>query len=72
VDAARRMAGVVEVAVAARPGDVLGHIVDWSGLERVGYVVATGKVASEAAARAKAARDCCRLVTETIDGVSGA
>ncbi len=65
-DQAREMAGMVEVAVSARPGDIVRHVVDQDGQQRLGYVAATGADVQEAVARAKRARHCCRVVTRAV------
>ncbi len=57
VEAAREVAGVVEVAVRCRVGDVLGHVVDCASRDRVGYVAAVGRTADEAVEAARRARE---------------
>lgn len=68
VEQARKMAGTVEVAVSAKPGDIVRHIVDQEGQQRVGYVAATGAEVQEAVATAKRAQRCCRVATRAIHG----
>jgi len=63
LDAARAVEGVREVVMTAKPGDVMGHVVDCPTRDRVGYVVATGATTAAAVGAAKRARDCCEVVT---------
>lgn len=60
---ARRMPGVRDLVVGVKPGDQLGPAVDCVGRDRLGYVLTEGETADEAAQRARAARDQCRIVT---------
>ena len=63
LEAARAVEGLQDVVMTAKPGDVMGHVVDCPTRDRVGYVVATGATAAAAVAAAKRARDCCEVVT---------
>jgi biotin carboxylase len=63
IQEARSVPGVEQVVVSAKPGDVMGHIVDCDTRDRVGYVIATGDDVEAAAAAAKRARDLCEIVT---------
>ncbi len=60
---AHAVPGVVEISMAVRPGDVLGHIVDCVSRDRIGYVLASGSSTEEAIAAAKTARDLVEVVT---------
>ena len=60
---ARAVAGVRQVRVIAKPGDVMGHVVDVATRDRVGYAVATGASAGEALDAAEKACNLCRIVT---------
>ncbi|NIA14381.1 MAG: ATP-grasp domain-containing protein [Nitrospiraceae bacterium] len=62
-DAARAIRGVEEVVVAARLGDVMGHVVDCPTRDRVGYVMASAETAAEAVEAAQQARNRCEIVT---------
>jgi len=62
VDAARQMDGVRIVDVTVRPGDIVPPIT--SSLTRVGHVIAEGPSADAAIARAEAACDRIRIVTD--------
>jgi len=57
VEAARRLPGVLEVAINAREGDILTHVVDLPTRNRGGYIVAEGKNETIARARLEAARE---------------
>jgi biotin carboxylase len=63
VEEARGLPGVAELAVAARPGETLGHIVDEVSRDRVAHIVAVGRNTAEARARAVAASEALRLRT---------
>ncbi len=63
VEEARAIPGVVAVEIGVKPGDVLRHAVDAATRNRVGYVIAAAGNAVDAAAVAKAARECCRIET---------
>lgn len=63
IDAARRIPGVVDVRFGAKPGDIMGHVVDRETRDRVGYVAARGETAEEALDRARRAAECCKVVT---------
>ena len=60
---ARAVAGVRQVRVAAKPGDVMGHVVDVATRDRVGYALAMGASAGEALDAAQKACNLCRIVT---------
>lgn len=61
VDEARAMPGVAIVDLYVRPGDTVPPIT--SSLSRVGHVIAEGRDADEAVARAERARDAVRIAT---------
>jgi len=63
IQEARAVAGVRQVRVVAKPGEVMGHVVDVATRDRVGYVVATGASAGEALDAAQKACNLCRIVT---------
>jgi hypothetical protein len=53
---ARAVAGVIEVAIKAQPGDTLGHITSTGERDKIGWIIAvapTAEAALEAAAEAK-------------------
>jgi biotin carboxylase len=60
----RRMPGVKIVELMLKPGDVVKEII--SCAVRVGHVIAEGKDAKEAIARAEAARDAIKIITEPL------
>ena len=62
IEEARTLAGVRQVRVSAKPGDVMGHVVDVATRDRVGYVIATGASAGEALDVAQKACGLCRIV----------
>ena len=57
------MAGVRQVRVIAKPGDVMGHVVDVVTRDRVGCVLAVGASAGEALDAAEEACNLCRIIT---------
>jgi biotin carboxylase len=61
LEAARRMPGVEILEVPVKPGDTVPPLT--SSLTRVGHVIAEGRDAAEAVARAEAARDAVEIVT---------
>ncbi len=63
IDGAREIPGVERVAMFAKPGDVMRHVVDEATRDQVGYVVATGARFEEARAAAQKACDCIEIVT---------
>ena len=63
IEEARGVPGVEEIVIVAKPGDVMGHVVDCETRNRVGYVLATGENAQDATRAAKRARDLCEIVT---------
>jgi biotin carboxylase len=65
IQEARAVAGVRHVRVAAKPGDLMGHVVDAATRDRVGYAVAIGASAGEALDAAQKASNLCRIVTDT-------
>jgi biotin carboxylase len=71
VEDARGMPGVEDLVLAIKPGEVLGHVIDCVTRDRIGYVLASGDSAAEAVARAKAARDAVRIVTQPVYGDFG-
>ena len=62
---ARAVPGVEKVVMVARPGDVMGHVVDCPTRDRVGYVLASGEEVGSAVDAAKRARDLCQVVTRS-------
>ena len=63
LEAAHAVPGIEQMAIAAKPGDVLYHVVDQKSRERTGYVLAAAHTADAALAAAKQACDLCRMVT---------
>jgi biotin carboxylase len=63
IEAARKIAHVAEVNVTARPGDVLGHVVDCATRDRLGYVLSTADQPKTALASAQEAVARCEIVT---------
>ena len=64
LEEAKHMPGVVSVELTLRPGDIMKEIT--IGPHRVGQVIAEGPTVQEAIARAEAARDAVRVVTESV------
>ncbi|MCX5771648.1 MAG: hypothetical protein NTZ09_15450, partial [Candidatus Hydrogenedentes bacterium] len=60
---ARAVPGVRQVRVNAKPGDVMGHVVDVATRDKVGYAIAMGASAGEALDAAEKACNLCRIVT---------
>jgi len=65
VDEAAAIPGIQEVTVAAKPGDVMQHIVDCATRDKVGYVIAAGDNAQAARDTAQRARDTITINTRT-------
>jgi hypothetical protein len=64
VDEARQAGPFVQVHIAAKPGDVLGHVTDLSSRDATGYVLAAAPQRDQALDRLKAAMDTVQLVTK--------
>lgn len=62
-EAARTMPHVADLAVAAKPGDVVAEAVDCAERDKLGYVLTAADTVEEAIAAAQAARDAVRIVT---------
>ena len=68
LEAARAVHGVHAVEVLVSPGEVVGHIVDETSRDRIGYALATGETAAAALAAANEACSLCRILTEPSRG----
>jgi len=64
VEEAHNVPGVQEIVIVAKPGDVMGHVVDCESRDRVGYVVATGENGEAAVTAAQRAKALCEIVTK--------
>ncbi|MBI5095672.1 MAG: hypothetical protein HZB26_24955 [Candidatus Hydrogenedentes bacterium] len=63
LEQARAVPGVRAIEVFVTPGERIGHLVDATSRDRIGYVLATGDTVDRALAAANEARGLCRIVT---------
>lgn len=66
VEEARAMPGIEAVAITAKAGDELTHVVDVHTRDRGGYIIATGATAAVARERLEAARERIGIVTSPV------
>ena len=60
---AQALPGVQSVQVNVQPGDLLQHVVDQAGRDKLGYVVAIGATPNEALSHARAAAERIQIQT---------
>ena len=65
VEEARALPGVETLTINTNIGDKLGHVVDCRSRDQIGYAVASGNTATEAAATAQQAVNQCTVVTHS-------
>lgn len=66
LDRAAQLEGIAELRLNLQAGDVVRHVVDPEGRDRIGYVAATGPDIETAEARVEAALACFRIETQAV------